>query len=173
MPARLVLAHGPAGEHLRQGRRRPKEPAPARLPEGRDLSVQLREDCAAARIKEGTFTREDPEERGKLARLLQGFELSPATRILWYKAPMGLGPVREGVALGPEGIYSKTAKQPTRFFPMESIYALEVRPDRSVCVRGTDNSLVPLDLSPAMAPLVDDYVQGLRLVQLLRQEGNE
>lgn len=146
-----------------------KQTAPIRLPEQKDLSLQLREDYAKARLKEGTFTREDPEERGKLLRLLQGFELSPATRVVWYKAPISIVSVREGIALGPSGIYIKAAKQPTRFIPMEAIFSVEAQADRTVVVRGTDDSSALLDISPIMAPLVDNYCKGIQLVSLLRR----
>ena len=146
-----------------------RQPVEARLPEQRDMSLQLREDYAKARLKEGTFTREDPEERGKLLRLLQGFELSPATRIVWYKAPMSIGAVKEGIAIGPGGIYVKAPKQPTVFMPMEAVFSIDVQADRTVLVQLTDNSLTTLDVSPMLAPLLDNYCKGIQLVGLLRR----
>lgn len=146
-----------------------REAVGIRLPEQKDLSRQLREDYAKSRLKEGSFSREDPEERGKLLRLLQGFELSPATRIVWYKAPLSIGSVREGIALGPEGIYTKASKTPTRFMPMEAIFSVEAQGDRGVLIRGTDNSETPLDVSPVMASLIDNYCKGIQLVNLLRR----
>ena len=125
---------------------------------------------AEAKLREGNLIREGEESwENRTRRLRQNFGLSERTPLIWYESASILGTVKEGLALGPGGLYQKEGKQPTLAIPLEEIYAVKAAGSKRATVFNLQNQSWTLPISDSMVPLIGDYVRTIQLGDLLRQ----
>ena len=124
---------------------------------------------AAAKLRDGSLVRPGEEEQ-RTRRLLASFGLPETTPLVWYNASSLPGSVRDGIALGPRGIYQKDSKLPVQVIPLEEIHTLTWSGKLATLtiLRG---QTLRLELSGAIFPLVEDYVRTIQLGTYL--EGRE
>ena len=125
---------------------------------------------AAEKLKDGVLFGADKEGwENKTKKLLQNFELSDRTALVWYYAPSLLGSMKEGVAVGPGGIYAKQSKQPVVIIPMDEICSLERTGGKQAEVLTVSGQVRTLELPGAVIPALQDYIRGIQLCAQLRK----
>lgn len=145
-------------------------PVESPLPDENTALAIFKARYAAENLREGNLIREGEESwEQRTRRLLQNFELSERTQLIWYWSAALLGSVKEGVALGPKAIYARSGKQPTQIIPIEEIHELVRTGNRQITVTTVSDQSFRLELPGVMAPLLADYVRTIQLGTLLRQ----
>lgn len=128
-----------------------------------DVLQILRDQCAAEKLKDGTVAGTDAAAwKAKLAKLLQTFGLPENARIAWYDTSGLFGTMKDGIAVGPAGVWVLNSKQSHRLIPLDEIYSLKRVGKRAVLTtmqNETENLDCPLDMVPALA----DYLKGIQL----------
>ena len=161
---------GPAGRLAADLRVRRLDPAEYAAPvEPRTLSPRLAWELfcrawEAAGLREGNLIRpEDKSAQERLPKLRLSLGLGENTALIWYASAARLGPVKEGVALGPRGIYSKEGKNPVLCIPLETILSIRPVGSRRAEVVTLGNERFTLPVSDDMAALIWDYVRSIQL----------
>ena len=161
---------GPAGRLAADLRVRRLDPAEYAAPvEPRTLSPRLAWELfcrawEAAGLREGNLIRpEDKSAQERLPKLRLSLGLGENTALIWYASAARLGPVKEGVALGPRGIYGKEGKNPVLCIPLETILSIRPVGSRRAEVVTLGNERFTLPVSDDMAALIWDYVRSIQL----------
>ena len=161
---------GPAGRLAADLRVRRLDPAEYAAPvEPRTLSPRLAWELfcrawEAAGLRESNLIRpEDKSAQERLPKLRLSLGLGENTALIWYASAARLGPVKEGVALGPRGIYSKEGKNPVLCIPLETILSIRPVGSRRAEVVTLGNERFTLPVSDDMAALIWDYVRSIQL----------
>ena len=141
------------------------------LPLNEHVALELlRADYAARKRKDGNLFTGNPEEwTAKVMKLTLGFELPQQPELVWYCSNGLLGSLKEGVAVGPKGLWARIGKQPALAVPVERIWNLEKTGAKRVLLTETDGSTRELELPGDMAPLLLDYVRCIQLAAYLNR----
>ena len=141
--------------------------APTAAPELTENAVLelLRARCAAEKLKAGTLAGTDEAAwQAKLTKLLQTFGLPEQTKIAWYDTSGILGAMKDGIAVGPAGVYLLNGKQDYRLIPTAEIYSLS-RVGRRVVLTTLQNQTENLDLPLDLVPVLGEYLKGIQLAR--------
>ncbi|MBR4657132.1 MAG: hypothetical protein IKO68_11380 [Oscillospiraceae bacterium] len=168
---------GPAGPLPANLRVRRLDPAEYTAPvETEPLSPRIAWElfCRAydeAELRDGNLIRpEDQNALERLPKLRLSLGLPENTPVIWYASASWLGTVKEGVALGTRGLYSKEGKNPVQTVPTEEIAALRAAGSRRMSVTLLSGETLSLPISEAMTPLILDYIHALQLGSWLRNQ---
>ncbi len=167
---------GPAGPLPAELRLRRLDPADytapvEREPLGPELAGELlRSAYEKSGLREGNLVRPG-EEAGaqRLQKLRLNFGLGERVPLVWYKSAARLGPVKEGIALGPAAFYLKEGKLPLRTLPLEEIYELRPVGSRRCALTTLKNETLTLEISDDLSPLLADYVRTVQLGAYLQR----
>lgn len=130
----------------------------------------LRADYTARKRKEGVLFTGNPEEwSAKVMKLTLSFELPQQPELVWYCANGLLGSLKEGVAVGPKGLYARQSRQPALTVPVERIWNLEKTGAKRAVLTETDGATHELELPGDMAPLLLDYFRCIQLAEYLNR----
>ena len=168
---------GPAGPLPANLRVRRLDPAEYTAPvETEPLSPRIAWElfCRAydeAELRDGNLIRpEDQNALERLPKLRLSLGLPENTPVIWYASASWLGTVKEGVALGTRGLYSREGKNPVQTVPTEEIAALRAAGSRRMSVTLLSGETLSLPISEAMTPLILDYIHALQLGSWLRNQ---
>ena len=125
----------------------------------------------AAGLREGNLIRMEESSMQRLPKLRLGLGLPENTPVIWYASASRLGPVKEGVAVGSGGIYSKEGKDPVRSVSTEEIADVRASGSRRMTVLTLDGQHLYFPVSDDMAPLIADYFRAIQLGQWLQSHG--
>lgn len=166
---------GPAGPLPANLRVRRLDPAEYTAPvETEPLSPRIAWElfCRAydeAGLRDGNLIRpEDKSALERLPKLRLSLGLPENTPVIWYASASWLGSVKEGVALGTRGLYSKEGKNPVQTVPTEEIASVRAAGSRRMSVTLLSGETLSLPISDEMTPLISDYLHALQLSGWLR-----